>query len=143
MRLRHIPGAEQMIEDSPYVIQNPEERKGKWHEVFGNHNPIRIEVGMGKGRFIMELAKANPEINYIGIERYSTVPVSYTHLDVYKRQVFSFPINGRFIIWAAGRSHRGWITSSKPKTLPNRKPNTAEKNPQQEITAARSIFLTR
>ena len=56
MRLRHIPGAEQMIEDSPYVIQNPEERKGKWHEVFGNHNPIRIEVGMGKGRFIMELA---------------------------------------------------------------------------------------
>ena len=50
MRLRHIPGAEQMIEDSPYVIQNPEERKGKWHEVFGNHNPIRIEVGMGKGR---------------------------------------------------------------------------------------------
>ena len=73
MRLRHIPGAEQMIEDSPYVIQNPEERKGKWHEVFGNHNPIRIEVGMGKGRFIMELAKANPEINYIGIERYSTV----------------------------------------------------------------------
>ena len=57
--------------------------------------------------------------------------------------VFSFPINGRFIIWAAGRSHRGWITSSKPKTLPNRKPNTAEKNPQQEITAARSIFLTR
>lgn len=73
MRLRHIPGAEQMIEDSPYVIQNPEEQKGKWHEVFGNHNPIRIEVGMGKGRFIMELAKANPEINYIGIERYSTV----------------------------------------------------------------------
>lgn len=73
MRLRHIPGAEQMTEDSPYVIQNPEERKGKWHEVFGNHNPIRIEVGMGKGRFIMELAKANPEINYIGIERYSTV----------------------------------------------------------------------
>ena len=73
MRLRHIPGAEQMIEDSPYVIQNPEERKGKWHEVFGNHYPIRIEVGMGKGRFIMELAKANPEINYIGIERYSTV----------------------------------------------------------------------
>ena len=73
MRLRHIPGAEQMIEDSPYVIQNPEERKGKWHEVFGNHNPIRIEVGMGKGRFIMELAKANPEINYIGIELYSTV----------------------------------------------------------------------
>lgn len=73
MRLRHIPGAEQMIEESPYVIQKPEERKGKWHEVFGNHNPIYIEVGMGKGKFIMELARTNPEINYIGIERYSTV----------------------------------------------------------------------
>lgn len=73
MRLRHIPGAEQMIEESPYVIQKPEERKGKWHEIFGNHNPIHIEVGMGKGKFIMELARTNPEINYIGIERYSTV----------------------------------------------------------------------
>ncbi|WP_125141618.1 tRNA (guanosine(46)-N7)-methyltransferase TrmB [Clostridium transplantifaecale] len=73
MRLRHIPGAEQMIEESPYVIQKPEERKGKWHEVFGNHNPIHIEVGMGKGKFIMELARTNPEVNYIGIERYSTV----------------------------------------------------------------------
>lgn len=73
MRLRHIPGAEQMIEESPYVIQKPEERKGKWHEIFGNHNPIYIEVGMGKGKFIMELARTNPDINYIGIERYSTV----------------------------------------------------------------------
>ncbi|MCB6607991.1 tRNA (guanosine(46)-N7)-methyltransferase TrmB [[Clostridium] symbiosum] len=73
MRLRHIPGAEQMIEESPFVIQKPEERKGKWHEVFGNHNPIYIEVGMGKGKFIMELARTNPEVNYIGIERYSTV----------------------------------------------------------------------
>lgn len=73
MRLRHIPGAEQMIEESPYVIQKPEERKGKWHEVFGNHNPIHIEVGMGKGKFIMELARTNPEVNFIGIERYSTV----------------------------------------------------------------------
>lgn len=73
MRLRHIPGSEQMIEESPFVIQNPEARRGKWREVFGNRNPIHIEVGMGKGRFIMELAAANPDINYIGIERYSTV----------------------------------------------------------------------
>lgn len=73
MRLRHIPGAEQMIEESPYVVQKPEERKGKWDQVFGNHNPIYIEVGMGKGKFIMELARENPDINYIGIERYSSV----------------------------------------------------------------------
>lgn len=73
MRLRHIPGAEEMIAASPHVIQKPEEHKGKWNQVFGNDNPIRIEVGMGKGRFIMELALNNPDVNYIGIERYSTV----------------------------------------------------------------------
>ena len=73
MRLRHIPGAEEAIEQSPYVIQNPKEMKGKWDSVFENQNPIHIEVGMGKGRFIMELAQRNPHINYIGIERYSTV----------------------------------------------------------------------
>lgn len=73
MRLRHIPGAEEQIAVSPYVVQKPEEYKGRWHEVFGNRNPIQIEVGMGKGRFIMELAASHPEINYVGIEMYSSV----------------------------------------------------------------------
>lgn len=73
MRLRHIPGSEEEIENSPYVVSNPEEKKGRWNEVFGNDNPIEIEVGMGKGRFIMDLAAANPQINYVGIERYSSV----------------------------------------------------------------------
>lgn len=73
MRLRHIPGAEEMIAASPHVIQLPQEHKGKWKIFFGNDNPIHIEVGMGKGRFIMELAARNPRINYIGIERYPTV----------------------------------------------------------------------
>ena len=75
MRLRHIPGAEQMIEESPYVIQEPEQKKGHWSEVFGNDHPIHIEIGMGKGQFILEMAARHPEINYIGIERYSTVMV--------------------------------------------------------------------
>lgn len=73
MRLRHIRGSEETITESPYVISEPEAKVGKWHEVFGNHNPIHIEVGMGKGRFIMEMAGLNPNINYIGIERYSSV----------------------------------------------------------------------
>ena len=73
MRLRHIKGAEEQIAESPYVIQEPELHKGSWNQVFGNDNPIQIEVGMGKGRFIMELAQQNPDINYIGIERYSSV----------------------------------------------------------------------
>lgn len=73
MRLRHIPGSEQQVQESPYVIQNPEEKKGCWAEVFGNENPIHMEIGMGKGKFLMELAGKNPEINYIGVERYPTV----------------------------------------------------------------------
>ena len=73
MRLRHIKGAEEQIAESPYVIQDPQGLKGKWHEFFGNQNPVRIEVGMGKGKFIMELAEKKPDVNYIGIERYSSV----------------------------------------------------------------------
>ena len=73
MRLRHIPGAEKQIEESTFVIQEPEQKKGCWAEVFGNENPIHIEVGMGKGKFLMELAQQNPDINYVGIEMYSSV----------------------------------------------------------------------
>lgn len=75
MRLRNVPGAKEMIIESPLSVQKPETMKGKWKEVFGNDHPIHIEVGMGKGRFIMEMAKRNPEINYIGIEKYSSVLV--------------------------------------------------------------------
>jgi tRNA (guanine-N7-)-methyltransferase len=64
-----------MIAESKYVIHEPQEQKGKWQQVFGNSNPIHIEIGMGKGRFIMELAGKNPEINYIGIEKFSSVLV--------------------------------------------------------------------
>lgn len=73
MRLRHIPGSEEEITVSPYVVRDPSEKKGRWKEVFGNDNPIEIEAGMGKGRFIMELASLHPEINYVGIERYPSV----------------------------------------------------------------------
>ncbi len=73
MRLRNIKGADEAIERSEFVIKNPEEHKEKWTEVFGNNNPIHMEIGMGKGQFIMELAEQNPQINYIGVERYSSV----------------------------------------------------------------------
>ena len=73
MRLRHIKGAEQQIAESPFVIHDPEEQKGHWRDVFGNDHPIEIEVGMGKGKFIMDLAAAHPDVNYLGIERYSSV----------------------------------------------------------------------
>ena len=73
MRLRNVTGSREYIADSRFVVHNPEECKGKWNEVFGNNQPIRIEIGMGKGKFIMQLAKENPEINFVGIEKYSTV----------------------------------------------------------------------
>lgn len=73
MRLRNITGAEDVIAASPLVIHEPEKMKDKWKEIFGNEHPIRIEVGMGKGRFLYNLAEQNPQINYIGIEKYSSV----------------------------------------------------------------------
>ena len=73
MRLRNIPGAQDAILDSPYVVQEPQTKKGHWAEVFEKKQPIHIEVGMGKGRFLMDLARLHPEINYIGIEMYDSV----------------------------------------------------------------------
>lgn len=73
MRLRNISGSREMIAENEFVIHEPEQYKGRWHEVFGNRNPIHIEIGMGKGQFITTLAVQNPEINYIGIEKFSSV----------------------------------------------------------------------
>ena len=73
MRLRNIRGSKDVIASCPFVVQEPESCRGRWAEVFGNENPIHIEVGMGKGRFLMELARLHPEINYVGIEMYDSV----------------------------------------------------------------------
>lgn len=73
MRLRNISGSREMIADSKYVIQDAENQKGKIKTYFEKEQPIRIEIGMGKGRFIMQMAEENPEINFIGIEKYSSV----------------------------------------------------------------------
>ena len=73
MRLRNIPGAKEVIENSPYVVHEPQKQKGQWSHVFENNHPIHIEVGMGKGRFLMDMAKIHPEVNYVGIEMYDSV----------------------------------------------------------------------
>ena len=73
MRLRNIPGAKEVIENSPYVVHEPQKQKGQWSHVFENDHPIHIEVGMGKGRFLMDMAKLHPEVNYVGIEMYDSV----------------------------------------------------------------------
>ena len=73
MRLRNIPGASEYIAESPYVIHEPESQSGHWAELFPNRQPLHLEIGTGKGRFLIEMAKAHPEINYIGVEKYSSV----------------------------------------------------------------------
>ncbi len=73
MRLRNISGSREIIGESEFVIHDPEARRGNWQKVFGNNNPIHIEIGMGKGRFLMDMAKAFPLVNYVGIEKYSSV----------------------------------------------------------------------
>ncbi len=75
MRLKNVKGADKVIEASKYIILKPEDYKGKWKEVFNNSNPIHIEIGMGKGDFIIGMAKAHPDINFIGIEMYDSVIV--------------------------------------------------------------------
>lgn len=73
MRLRNITGSREIIGESEFVVHQTERCRGNWAQIYGNDHPIHIEIGMGKGRFIMDMAKAHPDINYIGIEKYSSV----------------------------------------------------------------------
>lgn len=73
MRLRNVKNAREIVDNSPFVVHEPKEYKGKYNEVFGNDNPIELEIGMGKGNFIIDKAIKNPNINYIGVERYESV----------------------------------------------------------------------
>ncbi|MCI9429888.1 MAG: tRNA (guanosine(46)-N7)-methyltransferase TrmB [Lachnospiraceae bacterium] len=73
MRLRNIPGSREIIAENPFVVPEGEPIRGHWKKRFGNENPVHIEIGMGKGRFLITLAEKNPNINYVGIERYSSV----------------------------------------------------------------------
>lgn len=91
MRLRNIPRAEGVLNESEIVIKNPSEKKGRWKlNIFENDHPIHIEIGMGKGQFLLTLARQNPHINYIGIERYSSVLLrAVEKLDEYCQHEYS------------------------------------------------------
>ena len=75
MRLRNVKGASNVIDNCLYVIKDYKYYKGRYKDIFSNDNPIHIEIGMGKGDFIIEMAKMNPNINFIGIEKYDSVLV--------------------------------------------------------------------
>ena len=78
MRLKNVKGAGEKIKLSPYVVDNPSDYKGKYNKLFNNNNPIYIEIGMGKGTFIVNNALKYPDINFIGIEKYDSVMVRAT-----------------------------------------------------------------
>ena len=73
MRVRNVKNKEEIISNSIYTIENPTNYKGSWNIAFNNNNPIYLEIGMGKGKFILENARNNPNINYIGIEKNGSV----------------------------------------------------------------------
>lgn len=73
MRLRNVKNAKDIVDNSSYVIHEPFKYKGCYSEIFGNKNPIRLEIGMGKGNFIIDMAKKYPDINFIGVEKYESV----------------------------------------------------------------------
>ena len=80
MRLRNKKNANIIVNESDYIIKEPESHKNKWKDIFENDNEIHIEIGMGKGKFITNMALANPNINFIGIEMYDSVIVSAVKL---------------------------------------------------------------
>lgn len=73
MRQRNVKNKKEIINNSKYIIMNPTDYKGVWQRLFNNNNPIYIEIGMGKGDFILENAINNPNINYIGIEKFDSI----------------------------------------------------------------------
>ena len=73
MRLRNIPGADEAVASSPYYISNPSSKRGQWKSFLRSNSPIHLEIGMGKGQFLMRLAALHPENQYIGVERYTSV----------------------------------------------------------------------
>ena len=118
MRLKNVPGSREAIAQSRFVIHDPQEHAGSWVEVFGRTAPLHIEIGMGKGRFLMELAALHPEIDYIGIEKYSSVLLRA----IQKMEEKELP-NVRFIrmdaeelteVFGAGEADRIYLNFSDP-----------------------------
>ena len=95
MRLRNIPRAESVLEACKEVVKDPESLRGDWNLEFKKEQPLHIEIGMGKGQFLLTLAAKNPQINYIGIERYSSVLLRA--LEKYDTEEFEMLENIRFI----------------------------------------------
>ena len=94
MRLRNIPEAKDIVENNPFVIQNPFALRGNWTSFWKNNHPVHLEVGMGKGRFLMEMAQKHPKNNYLGMELYDSVLLRA----IQKRQAMDIPIENLYFL---------------------------------------------
>ena len=123
MRLRNIPGSRERIEASRFCVGETDDVRGRWREVFGCDHPLQIEVGMGKGRFLMDLAAAHPDVNYVGIEMYSSVLVKAIGRAEEREAAGEDTRNFRFLrqdarflpdIFASGEVDHIWLNFSDP-----------------------------
>lgn len=99
MRLRNIPEAKEIVENSPFVIQNPCGLRGAWDAFWQNTHPIHLEVGMGKGMFLMEMSRRHPENNYLGMELYDSVLLRA----IQKRNTLENPTENLYFLCADAR----------------------------------------
>ena len=97
MRLRRIAAADEAVAHSHLMVHEPEKQKGHWQELFERGQDLELEIGMGKGRFIIEMARLHPEINYVGIERYPSVLYrALQKMEALEREG-QMPLNLRFL----------------------------------------------
>ena len=118
MRLRNIPGAREEMLVNPFIVQEPERLRGTWKSEFGNDNPVRVEIGMGKGQFLLTLAQLNPEVNFIGIEKYSSVLIRalarQEELQLPNLRLIRFDAENLETIFAEGEVDRIYLNFSDP-----------------------------
>ena len=117
MRLRHIKGCEEFVANSPCTINDPESHKGRWQETFARRQPLHIEIGMGKGRFIRQMAALHPDINYLGIEIYESVmQKAIERLGEKPDNLFLLCMNAEILedVFAAGEVERIYLNFSDP-----------------------------
>ncbi len=98
MRLRNIPGAREQVKEDVRCFGAGDDTRGKWDKIFGRKAPVMLEIGMGKGRFIIDMALKHPECSFIGLERYESVMVkALGKLDRMEREGIPVPENLRFL----------------------------------------------
>ena len=118
MRLKNVSGARETIDASAFTIPEPEVWKGRWQEVFGRQAPLHIEIGMGKGQFLTALAAEHPDINYIGIEKFSSVLVravqKQNELELPNLRLIRMDADSITDVFAPGEVDRIYLNFSDP-----------------------------